>query len=323
MSNNHALLSGSTSRLLATFLANDIAAKVVDGELNLIKHQTASGEWRLLKGMVSEKLPIFSRQMCDDKWWTYLLFKDLGLPTPVTFQLSSMEQLAEILNTYKPVVIKPRSGAHGHDVRMNVTDIDDFSSFFDLPSSPRAQMIVQQQIDGIDIRLLVLGGRVVSALERRPAVVIGDGAHTVEELIAIENKRPKRGKLGVDTLVAISMPAVKQFLNDKQLRSIPERGANVRVVGPSNQSMGGTVHDVTDTIPLDMRQSAERLVRHLQMPIAGVDCIIASSGHSFLEVNVSPGIAIHDDPALGIESGCFLSYMELLYRDTWWRPEGH
>lgn len=248
------------------------------------------------------------------------MFHELDLPAPETRRFTEPSKLSEFLARHTTVVVKPRSGAHGHGVSMNVTSETDAHVPIRLAQEYSPHALMQQQIEGTDIRLLVVGNRLISALERRPAMVVGDSEHTIYELIDIENKRPERGKLGIDTLVAISLPAVKQFLTDAELKYIPANGEVVRVVGPSNQSMGGTVLDVTDDIPASLRDDTLRLTRHLHMPIAGVDCIMTSGGHYFLEINASPGIAIHDDPVLGIQSGCFTTYAQLLYQDAWWRP---
>lgn len=319
MTDAASLLTGSTRRLLDTFLTNGIACEVVDGQLNLIRYKTKHGEWRLLKWMLSEKLPLFSKEICDDKWWTSLLFEELDIPAPATRQLTQRSELREFIKHYGTVVIKPRKGAHGHGVSTNITSKADLLTPIRLAKEFSSRVLMQQQVAGADIRLLVIGDEIISALERRPAAVSGDAIHTVRELVEIENERPQRGQLGIDTLVAISLPAVKQFLTDSQLQRIPARDEIVRVVGPSNQSMGGTVHDVIESIPSSLRDATLRITRHLQMPIAGVDCIMTPNGYYFLEINASPGIAIHDDPALGILSGCFKTYMQLLHDDEWWQ----
>lgn len=319
MSTDSSLLTGSTRRLLETFGANNISCEVVDGQLNIIRYRTRDGGWHQLKGMLSEKVPVFSKQICDDKWWAFRLFRHMGLPSPVTLQYDSPRQLRDFVAQHQTIVIKPRFGAHGHGVTMGITPGTDLLDPIGLAKTFSPQVLIQQQIAGLDVRLLVVGDTIVSALERRPAVVVGDGSSTIYELIRRENKKPQRGKQGIDTLVAIPLPAVKQYLTDIQLRRTPAAGEVVRVVGPSNQSLGGTVHDISDKVPATLCDDTLRLVSHLQMPIAGVDCIMTSDGYYFLEINASPGIAIHDDPALGIQSGCFVSYMELLHQDAWWR----
>ncbi len=46
---------------------------------------------------------------------------------------------------------------------------------------------------GSDYRVLVIGGQMVAVAERVPAHVVGDGEHTVRELVEIANPDPRRG----------------------------------------------------------------------------------------------------------------------------------
>ena len=48
-------------------------------------------------------------------------------------------------------------------------------------------------IPGKDYRILVVNNQVVAVAERVPAHVVGDGTHTVAELIEITNADPRRG----------------------------------------------------------------------------------------------------------------------------------
>ena len=41
--------------------------------------------------------------------------------------------------------------------------------------------------------MLVIGGKVIAVAERIPAHVIGDGTHTIRELIDAANQDPRRG----------------------------------------------------------------------------------------------------------------------------------
>ena len=54
-------------------------------------------------------------------------------------------------------------------------------------------VLVETYIAGKDYRVLVVNGRVVAVAERVPAHVVGDGTHTVAELVAITNADPRRG----------------------------------------------------------------------------------------------------------------------------------
>ena len=59
--------------------------------------------------------------------------------------------------------------------------------------SRRGVVVVESFIAGNDYRVLVVGGRMVAVAQRVPAHVIGDGEHTVRELVEITNQDPRRG----------------------------------------------------------------------------------------------------------------------------------
>jgi len=86
-------------------------------------------------------------------------------------------------------------------------------------------------------------------------------------------------------------------------------------VGPSNQSLGGRIVDARDSISPELDAQVTDLTSYLKMPIAGVDVILGSHQHYFIEVNASPGIWIHDDNFAGVTSGCFKAYAKLLHED--------
>src|SRR5665811_782340 len=122
---------------------------------------------------------------------------DLGLPVPrgeIVFELDDAQRAAARLGF--PVVTKPVAGHKGQGVTTGISSERDLRMGFELAvqasESADDGVIVEQQISGTDHRLLTVGGRFVAALQRVPAYVVGDGEHTVEELIALENARPER-----------------------------------------------------------------------------------------------------------------------------------
>ena len=59
--------------------------------------------------------------------------------------------------------------------------------------SRRGYVIVESFVTGRDYRCLIVGGQMQAIAERVPAHVIGDGTHTVAELVEITNADPRRG----------------------------------------------------------------------------------------------------------------------------------
>ena len=68
-------------------------------------------------------------------------------------------------------------------------------------------VVVESFITGKDYRILVVNNQVVAVAERVPAHVVGDGKHTVQELIDITNCDPRRGVGHEKILTRISVDA--------------------------------------------------------------------------------------------------------------------
>ena len=83
-----------------------------------------------------------------------------------------------------PLVIKPADGRQGQGVTVGVTSPEEVAvAFAQANAVSPGRVIVEQLIEGQDVRLYALCGRYDYAVSRSPPRVLGDGAHTVTELI--------------------------------------------------------------------------------------------------------------------------------------------
>jgi len=239
---------------------------------------------------------------------------DLGLPVPrgeIVFELDEAQRAAARLGL--PVVTKPVAGHKGQGVTTGISSERDVRMGFKLAvqasESADDGVIVEQQISGTDHRLLTVGGRFVAALQRAPAYVVGDGEHTVEELIALENARPERadtprspmGKIEIDDILV-------QFVRDKggSLRDVLAPGEELVLRRVANISQGGVSVNVTDVIhPLNVKL-AEDVARFLDVHVLGIDLLAeditrpwSESPCAIIEINAGPGVFMHLVPAQG------------------------
>jgi [lysine-biosynthesis-protein LysW]--L-2-aminoadipate ligase len=105
-----------------------------------------------------------------DKLRTAIALDQAGLPHPATTYLRPHERgpLPE-----PPVVLKPRFGSWGRDVRLCRTQAEIDEALLEVSSRPwfrRHGILVQAALPtpGFDLRLLVAGGKMVGAVERHP-----------------------------------------------------------------------------------------------------------------------------------------------------------
>jgi cyanophycin synthetase len=81
-----------------------------------------------------------------------------------------------------PVVVKPQDGNQGKGVTVNITDRAQLEEAYK-NAADYGTVMVERFLPGHDFRLLVVGDQLVAAARREPPQVLGDGQHTVRELV--------------------------------------------------------------------------------------------------------------------------------------------
>lgn len=128
-----------------------------------------------------------------DKHRTKAVLEGVGIPVPRGRVVTTADEAAEAFTQLRsPVVVKPRDGNHGRGVSTGIHDADAARTAFAEAAEISARVVIEEQVAGTDHRLLVVGGRLVAAAERRPPVVTGDGDRTVAQLVAELNADPRR-----------------------------------------------------------------------------------------------------------------------------------
>src|SRR5262245_21383139 len=102
-----------------------------------------------------------------DKHWTSQLLTRAGVPTPRTVAAESLEDAFAAFSAFRDVVVKPLLGSGGRGI-VRVTDEDMAHRVFKALQMQRAVFYVQEFVPhgGSDLRLLVVGDRVVAAARR-------------------------------------------------------------------------------------------------------------------------------------------------------------
>lgn len=86
-----------------------------------------------------------------------------------------------------PVAVKPQDGNQGKGVTVNVASREDLEIAY-RAAAEHGEVMVEKFLPGSDFRLLVVGDKLVAASRREPPQVVGDGLHTVRELVDIVNQ---------------------------------------------------------------------------------------------------------------------------------------
>jgi len=265
-----------------------------------------------IRATMTSKTSALAVDIAGDKDLTAKLLGSAGLPVPkqdvVRTEAGAVQVAREIGH---PVVVKPLDGNHGRGVGLNLMDDDAVRAAFALAKaeSRGGYVVVESFITGRDYRCLIVGGRMQAIAERVPAHVIGDGEHTIEELVAITNSDPRRG-VGhekVLTKIKVDEAAIERVRDQGfELDSVPDKGIMVKLALTGNMSTGGISIDRTFDAHPDNVEIAEEAARLVGLDVAGIDFIapdiaspVRETGGAICEVNAAPGFRMHTHPTIG------------------------
>lgn len=208
-----------------------------------------------------------------------------------------------------PVVVKPFSGEKGDGVSVGVEDGEAFDlAWARARSAGTRGVLVERVVPGKDVRILVVSGQVVAAVQRSPACVVGTGRDSLRTLIQQSNRRRRRNPHLRRRPLKLDARRIEWLAQHGWLPGdAPPMGRSVVLDDRSNLSTGGESRDVTDVLPPGLRSMAVRAVESFPgLLLGGVDMVVADVGREpepgsavVLEVNSVPGIAAHHFPLFG------------------------
>jgi cyanophycin synthetase len=262
--------------------------------------------------------------IAGDKNLTKQLLAQAGLPVPRGVVVRSEEEaVAQTRRLRGPVVVKPLDGNHGRGVTTSLYDEDAVRPAFRLAAQHSRRVIVEEQLPGGDHRILVVGGKVVAVSERVPAQVVGDGFHSIAQLIDFLNQDPRRGDghQNVLTKILVDPPMLARLSKlGKSPASVPMPGEVVRLRDTANLSTGGTAVDRTDVIHPFNVAVAEQAAAVVGLDVCGIDFLspdisrsVRETGGGIVEVNAAPGFRMHLEPSSGTPRDVATPVVDLLF----------
>jgi cyanophycin synthetase len=243
-------------------------------------------------------------RMANFKHLSTQRLEQVNIPVPSTHVVTTAkaaERAAKALGY--PVVVKPLNNDRGEGVFSNLYSSAELISAFKKAAEFSQNIIVQRHVEGEDYRLLVVNGKCLVVTRRDPAAVVGDGEHTIRELVDIANQDPRRGDSSRSYLIKLALDDISLDVLAQQgfeADAIPACGEKVLLRQIANFSTGGTVEDVTERVHPDNALLAVRAARAIGLSIAGVDLLISDIERSWrevdghiIEVNGGPGLRLH------------------------------
>lgn len=266
------------------------------------------GRKRYFRGASFDLNTLGSSEVARDKDYAAYFLKQFGYPVPEgkSFfseswaEVLSSDQRAEAACAYAealgwPVIVKPNSRSQGRGVA-KAWNIEELRQAIEEIEVYENVYLVQKVVPGRDYRIVVLDGEVISAYERRPLCVVGDGVLSVAELLVEKQKIFIQS--GRDTTVPFEDFRIHNTLAQQGLtvESVLEKGRVVELLPNANLSSGGDAIDVTDVLHPAWHTLAAKIAVDMNLRYIGLDIMTEESlaeapgTYTVLEINSAAGL---------------------------------
>ena len=248
--------------------------------------------------------------IAKDKELTNQILESTGLPVPKQYDVyHPNDAVRAAARIGYPVVVKPYNGNHGRAVSIGLTTPEEVRAAVEKAKLVSKCVLVESFIPGFDHRMLVIDGDLVAVAKRVPGHVVGDGQHTINELVDLVNQDPRRGIGHEKVLTRLEVDEQARRLMEKagyDEGTVLADGEVFFLRSTGNLSTGGTAIDMTDVCHPDNREMAIRAAATLGLDICGVDFLTPDISRSYKEVgggicecNAGPGFRMHVAPSEG------------------------
>ncbi|OBH09752.1 N-acetylglutaminylglutamine synthetase [Mycobacterium sp. E1747] len=280
-------------------LRRGIWVEVLDAETGEMR-LTHGGRSVITRESLSEYTSAVAMCRCDDKRLTRRLVSEAGITVPrarlATFDEGDYNFLTEV----GEVVVKPTRGEQGKGITVGVTadsGPEELAAALARARQQHPDVLIEQRVQGDDLRLVVIDGRVVAAALRMPPEVIGTGEHSIRDLIAAESRRRSaatggESRIPIDDLTESTVAEAGWTLDD-----VLPQGSRLRVRRTANLHQGGTIHDVTAVVNSELCRVAVTAAEAIGIPVTGIDLLVpdvTGAEYAFIEANERPGLANHE-----------------------------
>src|SRR6202142_281753 len=195
---------------------------------------------RRSQATVTSRASHIAVELASDKEETNKILATLGLPVPKQELVQSERQAVRAAQRIGfPVVTMPYNGNHGRGISIRLMNDQEVAQGYAVAREHARSVIVETFLEGDDHRLLVVNGNLVAATRRTPGRVVGDGTHSIEQLIQIVNQDPRRGVGHEKVLTRLELDAQAHKMLERvnmSADSVPDTGQVVLLRSTANLS---------------------------------------------------------------------------------------
>lgn len=330
MLDNSELLKLHTNQrlLIEEMQSRGINVNIIYREIELIKAEYGKHiEWILDRD--SSITPYSVSIICGDKYITKKILEQNKISVPIGEKFLPSEWELSILYAKKigfPVVVKPVFGSHGDNIYMDIESEQELKDIVQnvFANTLKTAFIIEKQFDGKEYRVFLTKEGNYAVLHREPAHVIGDGKHSILELIEIENEKRKER---INCLCPIAVDEITESYikkNNILMKDKPNENKKVYLRHNSNVAKGGLCIDYTDKIHSSVIENCKKILETFSgLSYVGIDYMSkdiqaeqTADMYNIVEVNTVPGIHMHMRPSEGKPRNVAKYMVDMIFPET-------
>ena len=246
---------------------------------------------------LSEMTSAVAMSRCQDKRVTRRVLSAAGLRLPAQQEAGDPQRDRAFLAEHERIVVKPACGEQGEGVHLDVRSDEALAAAIEGARRAGGPVVLEELVEGEDLRVIVIADEVVAAAVRRPPRVVGTGRHDLRRLIEKQSRR-REAATGGESRIPIDDECLRCLADQGlKLEDVPEAGREIVVRRAANLHSGGTIHDVTDELSPAIAEAAVQAAQALEIPVTGLDFLVpapSSDRYWIIEANERPGLANHE-----------------------------
>lgn len=273
-----------------------IAVEIEDAESGIFR-LSFGGRIVSCRESLSDLTSAVALSRCNDKRLTRRLLREAGLNTPAQISVTDNEAARSFLDKHGRVVVKPAEGEMGRAVFVDLRTPEEVQAAIERANTQYDSLIMEEYVEGQDLRIIVIDDSVVAAAVRRPPEIKGDGIHTVEDLIQKQSRR-RQAATGGESSIPLDEDTRRCVRSSgRKMEDVLGENETLVVRKTANLHVGGTIHDVTAELHPNLAEAAVSGAKALEIPVVGFDFIVpdpAKPEYVVIEANERPGLANHE-----------------------------
>lgn len=299
----------STQMLMKEAHRSHYSVRILDRTRNIIEISSPQKSVMVKQATQSSKDTLMSYLIMENKYVTQTLLKEKMLATTHAELFNLPEEALKRYSVFShlKLVAKPNHANYGsHIFFIEPHQKKDFKQACTSIHALGDQILVEPFFQGDEYRFLIIGKKVIAIAHRKPPYIVGDGQHTIQELIEKKNQHNEKRR-GFQKPITLDYELEKRLeVMSLNFQSVLPAQEQINLRQNSNVSTGGESVDVSDIMHPDYQTIALKAAQVVEAKICGVDMLIQKprsratpTNHVILELNHNPALYIHRYPSQG------------------------